>query len=110
MILQNANSAIVDIKKLEGYCLNTSHPRGKHKAKVFKSVLGLTMNDAKFLSIKLKEIVSITNALFLSEDDFGKRYFIDFNMVYGKKKAFIRSIWIVKSDEDFPRFVTCYIK
>ncbi len=106
MILPNANKVIVDIKKLEGYCLNTSHPRGKHKAKVFKSVLGLTTNDAKLLRAKLKEIVSEVDSSFLSEDDFGKRYIVDFN----KKKASIRSIWIIKSDEDFPRFVTCYIK
>jgi len=110
VILPNANSAIVDIKKLEGYCLNTSHPRGKHKAKVFKSVLGLTINDAKLLSTKLKEIVSKVDSVFLSEDDFGKRYFIDFKLDVNKKKASIRSVWIIRVDEDFPRFVTCYIK
>lgn len=110
MILPNANKVIVDIKKLEGYCLNTSHPRGKHKAKVFKSVLELTTNDAKLLSTKLKEVVSEVDSSFLSEDDFGIRYFVDFNMEVNKKKATIRSVWIIKSDEDFPRFVTCYIK
>ena len=110
MILPNANSAIVDIKKLEGYCLNTSHPRGKHKAKVFFSFLGLTLHDAELLRTKLKEIVSKTDSLFLSEDIFGKRYIIDFKMLYENKKAIIRSIWIIKSNEDFPRFITCYIK
>ncbi len=110
MILPNANKVIVDVKKLEGYCLNTSHPRGKHKAKVFKSVLGLTTNDAKLLSAKLKEVVSEVDSSFLSEDDFGKRYIVDFKMEVNKKKASIRSIWIIKSGEDFPRFVTCYIK
>jgi hypothetical protein len=110
VILPNANSAIVDIKKLEGYCLNTTHPLGKHKAKVFKSVLGITINESKLLRAKLKEIVSINDSVFLSEDDFGKRYFIDFKMEINKKKAFIRSIWIIRSDENFPRFVTCYIK
>jgi len=110
VILPNANKVIVDIKKLEGYCLNTSHPRGKHKAKVFKSVLELTTNDAKLLSTKLKEVVSEVDSSFLSEDDFGIRYFVDFNMEVNKKKATIRSVWIIKSDEDFPRFVTCYIK
>lgn len=110
MILPNANKAIVDIKKLEGYCLNTSHPRGKHKAKVFKRVLGLTANDARLLSAKLKEVVSEVESTFLFGDDFGKRYIIDFKMEANRKKASIRSIWIIKSYEDFPRFVTCYIK
>lgn len=32
MKLPNAENAFVDIEKLRGYCLNLSHPRGKHKA------------------------------------------------------------------------------
>jgi hypothetical protein len=41
MKLPNAEKAFVDIEKLSGYCLNTAHERGKHKARLFSSVLGL---------------------------------------------------------------------
>jgi len=47
--LPNAERAIVEIEKLRDYCLSTTHPRGKHKAMVFSSVLGFTANEAKIL-------------------------------------------------------------
>jgi hypothetical protein len=40
MKLPNAESAIIAIEKLRNYCLDPEHPRGKHKARVFSSVLG----------------------------------------------------------------------
>jgi hypothetical protein len=42
MKVPNAERAIVEIEKLRDYCLSESHPRGKHKARVFASVLGIT--------------------------------------------------------------------
>ena len=32
MKIPNAERAIVDIRKLRGYCLNPQHVKGKHKA------------------------------------------------------------------------------
>jgi hypothetical protein len=40
---------VVDVPKLRDYCLSDSHPRGRHKARVFRSRLGLTANDAEAL-------------------------------------------------------------
>lgn len=37
MKLPNAERAVVDVRKLRNYCLNAEHPRGQHKARVFKS-------------------------------------------------------------------------
>jgi hypothetical protein len=55
--LLNAERAFVPIEKLAGYALNPSHPTGKHKARVFKSALGLTEDDAPLLQKKLREII-----------------------------------------------------
>ena len=46
MKLPNANRAVVDVRKLRDYCLNAEHPRGRHKARLFKSTLALTSDDA----------------------------------------------------------------
>jgi hypothetical protein len=46
MKLPYAESAIVDVRKLRDYCLSAAHPRGKHKARVFASALGLTAEDS----------------------------------------------------------------
>lgn len=42
----NADRAVVDIRKLMDYCLSHEHPRGKHKARVFLSALGVTTAHA----------------------------------------------------------------
>jgi hypothetical protein len=49
MQLPNAERAIIPIEKLLGYCLNLKHPKGKHKARVFQSVLGITRENAECL-------------------------------------------------------------
>jgi len=35
----------VETRKLRDYCLSPEHPRGRHKARVFASALGLTVDD-----------------------------------------------------------------
>lgn len=42
MKIPNADKAVVDIQKLTDYCLSHEHPRGKHKARMFLSALGVT--------------------------------------------------------------------
>jgi hypothetical protein len=44
--LPKRNEAVLDIRKIEDYCLNPSHPRGRHKARVFREALGLQRSDA----------------------------------------------------------------
>jgi hypothetical protein len=52
MKLPNGVRAIVDIRKLEGYCLDPQHPHGRNKARVFASV-GIRRADAEELRIAL---------------------------------------------------------
>ena len=42
-------------------------------------------------------------------DDYGIRYQIDFEMTTDTGIATIRSGWIIRVDEDYPRFLTCYV-
>lgn len=51
--LPNAERVIVDIVKLRDYRLNPDHPRGKHKARVFRRTLDLTQEDAAWLRAQL---------------------------------------------------------
>jgi len=53
MKLPGGDRAIVDIAKLRDYSLSPAHPRGRHKARLFASVLGLTQEDAEFLREQL---------------------------------------------------------
>ncbi len=52
MKMPGGDAAIVDRRKLTGYCLNLEHPRGKHKARVF-ATLGFTAENADELQAAL---------------------------------------------------------
>ena len=49
MYLPDRENALVDLLKLSGYCLSSTHPVGKHKAAVFRSALGFTDADSERL-------------------------------------------------------------
>ena len=101
--------AVVDITKLRNYCLNTRHEVGQHKARVFAAALGLMAEDAEVLQTALLFAALTHDALPTLHDDYGQRYVIDFVMQHGTKTARIRSAWIIRVGEDFPRLTSCYV-
>jgi hypothetical protein len=108
--LPNVQKAYVDEDKLRDYCLNNEHPIGKHKAKVFSNKLGIGKEDTALLAKQIYEAIQHENALEQHEDQFGKRYAVDVPIKNENRKATLRTAWIVKHHENFPRLLTCYIK
>jgi hypothetical protein len=106
--LPNPERAIVDITKLREYCLNPKHEDRKHKARVFASALGLSQSDAEWLRNRLLYAVR-EGAVLLSESRFGSLWVIDFHLETYRGAATIRSGWIVRTGEDFPRLTTCFV-
>jgi hypothetical protein len=45
----------------------------------------------------------------LRSDEFGVRYAVEFELVRGKRRAVVRSYWIVRPGETSPRFVTRHV-
>jgi hypothetical protein len=109
MKLPNGEAAIVELEKLRDYCLSSGHPRGRHKARVFHSLLGMTAADAEELRAALIDAALKEDASIGASDPYGTRYIVDFELRQGGRAAGIRSCWIVLTGEDAPRFVTCYI-
>jgi hypothetical protein len=109
MKIPNAEQAIVEFEKLHDYCLSESHPRGKHKARVFASVLGITADDTVELRSAILAAVRVTEAISGENDEFGKRYIVDFSMSHRGNEAIIRSTWIIRRGEDIPRLTSCYV-
>ena len=109
MKLPNAERAFVDVRKLRNYCLNAEHPRGQHKARVFKSALGWTIDQAEDVRRRLLEAVLREDASFLGADDYGQRYALDFPVQGTGTVTTVRSLWIIRHGEDFPRFTSCYV-
>ena len=109
MRVPNAELAVVDLRKLTEYCLSTTHAVGKNKAKVFRSALGVTSADAETLRDWLLEAVVGQDASLDRIDEFGERYGLDFEATTATGSAIIRSGWIVRAGEDFPRLTTCFV-
>ena len=102
---------VIDVVKLRDYCLNESHPRGKHKARVFQSRLGLTAADAQWLRQQLLQATEEKqDDLQLGEnDEFGQRYVLDVVVNTSTNAASVRTAWIVLTGEEVLRLVTCYV-
>jgi hypothetical protein len=107
--LPNGDRAIVDLDKLRRYCLDPVHPRGRHKARVFRAALGFSIVDAVALSEKLLRGAATEEAALGETDQHGTRYTFDLHVKHGERTAVVRTHWIVRRDEDVPRFVTCYV-
>lgn len=110
MKLPNGHRALVDLHKVRDYCLSPTHPRGRHKARVFGRKLGLTNADAGQLRSALLAAAAHMDATPGRQDDYGARYVLDFTMVGPGGEGIIRSHWIVRRDEDFPRLTSCHVR
>jgi hypothetical protein len=108
MLIPNAKNAVVDIRKLRDYCLNPEHDDGKHKARLFSSILGMTPDNAEELRQILVEVIQTHEAQLGRRDGFGQRYTLDFTIQWQNRSATLRSGWIIEHDSEIPRLTTCY--
>jgi hypothetical protein len=102
-------SAVIDPVKIREYCLSPEHPRGKHKARVFQSALGLSQGDCRFLMDAIHTNLVTAEWVADEEDDYGRRYHVDMRIEFSGRSAVIRTLWIVRSGEKFPRLTSCFV-
>ena len=108
MRVPNAERAFIDIAKLQSYARDPNHRVGRHKARLFPAMLGMRMADAESLRQILADSVQRNEAAPGQLDEHGQRYQVDFVLTWRGRQADVRSVWIIRSGEDFPRLVTCY--
>jgi hypothetical protein len=110
MNLPNSEAAYIDIRKLRDYSLNPNHDRGKHKARLFLAILGLDTDEVEELQALILEAIQVYEAIPADTDDYGQRYIVDFPLTRNQNTANIRTTWIIRPDETFPRLTSCYIR
>ena len=109
MKLHNFESAFIDRNKLWNYSLNPDHDRGKHKSRLFTAILGLGSNDAEILQALILETIPNYGAIPSLLDEYGQRYAVDFPITRNQNTATVRTTWIIRPTENFPRLTSCYI-
>ena len=95
--------------KLAGYALDPSHPRGRHKARVFSSALGIEQIDWRCLRDQLIEGVVEAPVLGTRVTPHGVLYEV-MVLVDGLNgtTAPVAAIWIVEDDRP-PRLVSTWV-
>jgi hypothetical protein len=99
----------LDIGKLRDYCLNSAHSKGKDKARVFMSALGVKQADVLWLRAEILRRLQSASAVQKIEDIWGIRFAVDMEITDNAKSAMVKTIWIILRCEDRPRFVTCRV-
>ena len=107
--LPHGDLAILDIRKIGDYCLSPSHPRGRHKARVFREALGLQQSDAAWLRDALLVAAAGDFAVPVATDAWGTHWRLDVTIRRHRNIAVVRTLWIVRTGEDVPRFVTRWV-
>jgi hypothetical protein len=90
-----ADRAVLDQQKVEGYLLSESHPVGRHKARVFRS-LGYERAKVERLTRDLLEVARSGTMIAAANAVHGWRYIVD-GVVRTPNGtiATIRTAWIV---------------
>jgi hypothetical protein len=109
MKLPSGDRAEIPMQKLIGYCLNPDHPSGKHKARVFASRLGITLENADTLR-ELIQTAAVEGEV-VQEDTtpFSQLFKVDWT-VLGTQEVQLRTIWEITSKNLNPRLVSAFIK
>lgn len=110
MHIPNPERAVVDIVKLRDYCLNSNHPRGRHKARLFIAALGIQAEDAAELRELFLLGIHHSDATAGISDTYGDRYTVDIPVARLGRSAIVRTAWIIKRGEDFPRLTSCFVR
>lgn len=108
MKLPNSNNAYIPLAKIHEYLLSETHIVGKSKAKFFRAV-GFNKSNAKLLKKELLTVAQTENIKESIEFSYGTKYIVEgFLNTPNRTSIKIRTVWIVETGENVPRFVTAY--
>jgi len=108
MTLPNADRAIVNPTKIRDYLLSAVHPVGRFKAAFFIS-LGYSAEQWERLRDDILALGRTGTALSGQPSPFGRKFELDGILIGPSgRSAEVRTVWILRADEQSPRFVTAF--
>ena len=107
--LPRARTAVIPTDKLAAYALSPEHPRGRHKARVFASALGIGPSDWRYLHDQIIDRVIEAPVRATRITTFGVLYDVVV-LIDGFNGATmpVATIWLVQSDRR-PRLVSTWV-
>jgi hypothetical protein len=110
-VLPNLEHAVIPVEKLRDYALNMEHAEGRHKAAVFKDVLGIERRHADVLAELLRSTLPTAPAQSGKGDQYGE-YWTTYHRIIGLngQPAIVTVGWIFKKEQgQAPQLISCYI-
>ena len=108
MQIPNADRALIDPVKLHGYLLSRGHPVGRFKAAFFIA-LGYSSEQWQELEADLRSQHLSRDATLEGQTPYGRKYSIRASLLGPSgSSAAVVSVWVVRTGEELPRFVTAY--
>jgi hypothetical protein len=106
--LPNYEKAYVPKQKLSNYLLSETHAVGKVKARYFRS-LGYTEENEDLLADGFLMIAKSEGVSQEITSRYGNKYIIEGELVTPiGTRVRIRTVWVLESHDERPRFVTAY--
>src|SRR5258707_5015317 len=86
--------------KLQDYVLNQHHRRGRHKARVFESTLGITRENQHILADALREAAANSaDAIFTGNAGFGATFELRLPLTARQRTATAFMSWTIRDGE-----------
>jgi hypothetical protein len=108
LTLPNSNLAAIETAKVRDYLLSEAHPVGRFKAAFFVA-LGYSADHWELLRDGLLVLARASPASPGKPSAFGRTFEVD-GILTGPlgRSADVKTVWIVRANEDAPRFVTAF--
>jgi hypothetical protein len=110
MKLPGMERAFIDPAKIKDYLLSAEHPIGRFKADIFRG-MGYSRDNWQLLAADLLTLAQNGEAEPQEATEYGQKYTVD-GFLQGPRPRVMatRTAWIVRSGEEFPRFITAFPK
>lgn len=107
MQIPGADHAVVEPAKVRDYLLSREHPIGRFKARVFASA-GYRFHNWTQLQRDLQVIARSVDAVLTRSEPYGQFFEIRAILEGPEGTLPVLTVWILRTDESGPRFVTAY--
>jgi len=108
MTLPSADRAVVDDAKVRDYLLSPAHPVGRFKARFFVS-LGYTVEEWWRLRDDIVALARSGQLALEADGPYGRKFEVDGILgTSSGRSAMVKTVWIIRAGEDFPRLVTVF--
>jgi len=99
----------IDERKFTEYLLNPSHEKGKHKARIYDSILGFNLSNYRQLIDAIRDGLSKYPITKVQPSEYGLKYTIDMKLTGLTGKTVVITGWI-EMIEGKLRLVSAYVK